>query len=117
MTLKTKKAVVLNFWFLNCDPCKAEFPHFDALYQQYGSQMELLAMNHIDSESSIKALKEDMGLSFPMLREDLGMSGGFGIKYYPTTVFIGSDGTILQIKIGSYSSEAELRSVIEKYLK
>lgn len=115
--LKEKKLVILNFWFCNCGPCKAEFPHFDALYQQYGSQIELLAMNHIDSESSIKALKEDMGLSFPMLREDLGMSGGFGIKYYPTTVFIGSDGTILQIKIGSYSSEAELRSVIEKYLK
>lgn len=114
--LEEKKLVVLNFWYVNCGPCKAEFPYFDSLYREYGDEIEILAMNHIDPESSIRSLKEQMELTFPMLREDLGMQGGFGIQAYPTTVIIGSGGRILQIKVGGYPSEEALRAAILGYL-
>ena len=33
--LKEKKAVILNFWFLNCGPCKMEFPFLEQAYEDY----------------------------------------------------------------------------------
>ena len=43
--LKEKKAVVLNFWFLNCGPCKMEFPFLQAAYDEYKDKIEVLAIN------------------------------------------------------------------------
>ena len=32
--LEKKKAVVLNFWFMNCQPCKMEFPYLQEVYEE-----------------------------------------------------------------------------------
>ena len=101
--LETKKVVILNFWYVNCGPCKAEFPYFEELYQQYSDDIQFLALDHFDSESQIRDLKAQMELTFPMIRENLNMQAGFGLKEYPTTVVIGQGGRILLIHTGTYS--------------
>lgn len=111
--LKSKKLVILNFWYYTCVPCKAEFPYFDEVYRKYGNEIELLAMNHFDSEEQIRKLRDEMGLSFPVLQEALGMQQGFGIQSYPVTVFIGSDGRILKIqKDVGFESTQELETLV-----
>ena len=46
--LKEKKAVVFNFWFLNCGPCKMEFPFLQEAYDEYKDKIEVLAINPVD---------------------------------------------------------------------
>lgn len=106
--LETKNAVILNFWYVACSPCKAEFPYFSAAYQQYGDQVALLALSPFDSEQSIVALAEEMGLSFPTLQDSVGLAQGFGISQYPTTVVIDRDGVIRSIITGGFTSEEEV---------
>lgn len=115
--LQEKKLVILNFWYYNCVPCKAEFPYFNSVYQRYGEDIEILAMNHIDNESLVWKLRSDMGLRFPLAIERLGFQQGFGMRSYPFSVFIGSDGRILYIRknIG-FLSEAELDDMVRKMI-
>lgn len=112
--LKQKDLVILNFWFVNCNPCKAEFPYFEAINEKY-SNVQLLTMNHIDKEADILALREQMGVTFPMIVENIGFRQGFGINAYPTTVFISSSGKILKIQVGDFKTQAELEAWIEQF--
>lgn len=112
--LETKDAVILNFWFVNCGPCKAEFPHFEEIYKQYSDSVQLLTLNHFDSEQQIRNLRNQMGLTFPMIRENIGMQAGFGLTAYPTTVVIGKNGKILMIHVGSYT-RGEVIELFETY--
>lgn len=114
--LKEKELVILNFWFVNCGPCKAEFPYFEAISKEY-ENVQLLTMNHIDTEAEIIALREQMGVTFPMIWENIGLQEGFGLYAYPTTVFIDSSGRILKIQVGDFKSQQELETLINSFLK
>ena len=116
--LNQKKLVILNFWYYTCVPCKAEFPYFNSVYQKYSNNIEILGLNHFDTESKIKQLRTEMNLTFPLATEHLGMQQGFGIQSYPVTVFIGSNGKILKIQkdIG-FQSEAELENLVKQMLQ
>lgn len=114
--LKEKDLVILNFWFVNCGPCKAEFPYFEAFYQKYDN-VQLLTLNHLDSEADIKSLRQQMGVTFPMIHETIGFQQGFGITAYPTTVFIDSTGRILKIQVGEFHSLEELENVVASLMK
>ena len=115
--LKEKKLIILDFWFVNCGPCKSEFPYFESIYQKYDDNVQLLTLDPFDSEAAIKVLREDMGVTFPMIRDTINLHAGFGVDAYPTTVFIDSNGKILKIEKGAFPSEQDLIDVIERYLK
>lgn len=114
--LKHKRIVVLNFWYVACNPCKAEFPYFDSFYQKYKDDVELLAFSPYDTEEKIAALKEEMNLSFPTLKDDLNLNLGFSVTAYPTTVVITNDGIIRTIKVNGFKSEQELLDCLDNYL-
>jgi len=115
--LQQKKLVILNFWYYTCVPCKAEFPYFNSVYEKYSNDIEILGLNHFDSESKIRQLRSEMGLTFPLATEHLGMQQGFGIQSYPVSVFIDSSGRILKIqKDVGFQSEAELETVVRQML-
>jgi thiol-disulfide isomerase/thioredoxin len=56
-----KKAVVLNFWYVECAPCNAEFPFLQEAYEQYADQIALLALNPINAPEAIDAFCEENG--------------------------------------------------------
>lgn len=113
--LREKDLVILNFWFVNCGPCKAEFPYFETVHKQYGN-VQLLTLNHLDSVDNIKTLRQQMGVTFPMISENIGFRQGFDINAYPTTVFIDKSGKILKIKVGEFRTLEELETMINSYL-
>ncbi len=114
--LKQKDLVILDFWFVSCGPCKSEFPHFESLLDRYGDRVTLLALNPIDTEAQIITLREELGSTFPMIRDVLNLSKGFKLTAYPTTVFIDSSGTIVYIQSGTVESEQALFDIVERYL-
>ena len=120
---KQNKLIILDFWYVNCSPCKKEFPYFEKMLQKYGDDVILLAINNLDSEANIKALREELNadastaVSFPMIKDTLGITQGFGVSMYPVTVFIDPSGKIVYIHKEAFSSETAFISQVEKYLK
>ena len=93
--LKEKKAVVLNFWYEGCQPCRMEFPYLEEAYRQYSDKLEILAVNTYDGDdASVKAYQSSMGLSFPMAKADTDWANIYSVNAYPTTVVIDRYGTI-----------------------
>lgn len=120
--LKEKKLVILDFWFTSCEPCKKEFPFFEAAVQKYGDDVALLAIDPIDSVNAMVALRNQLNsnpntaITFPMLKDTCNLFLGFDVTSYPTTVFIDSNGVILDVHTGAFPTEAALFAAIEKYL-
>ena len=93
--LQEKKAVVLNFWYLNCQPCKMEFPYLQEAYEQLGDEIEVLAMNPYDGDDAqVAGFKADNSYTFPMLKCDARWQQMMKLASYPTTVVIDRYGNI-----------------------
>lgn len=90
-----KKAVVLNFWYMGCDPCKQEFPHIQQAYEKYSDDIALLAINPVDADNQqIAQFMQEQGYTFPMLKGDTRWSEMFSIAAFPLTVVIDRYGNI-----------------------
>lgn len=100
--LQEKKAVILNFWFLGCNPCKAEFPYLQQAYDAYSADIEVLALDPVDaSEAAIAQRQAELELTFPMVSCDPMWADIFSVNAYPTTVVIDRFGIISLIHKGS----------------
>ena len=113
--LEEKNAVVLNFWFVDCEPCKQEFPYLNTAYAQYQDQVALLAISPMDTDPRISALKEQMQLSFPMMHDDIQLSTGFNVEAFPTTVIIGKNHRVLYIHTGVFETEEEVLALFAPF--
>ncbi len=113
--LKEKKAVVLNFWFLNCQPCKMEFPYLQQAYDEYKDKIEVIAINPIDgTNEEILTYAQENGLEFPMAKGNDNWCTWLTLGSYPTTVVIDRYGTIAMMHMG-YITEKETFTNIFEY--
>ncbi len=114
--LQEKKAVVLNFWFLSCTPCKMEFPHLQEAYEAYSDQVAVLALNPIDAnEADIAAYAQEMGLSFPVAACDARLQQAMQLVSYPTTVVIDRYGIISLVHEGSITSTRSFEDIFSYF--
>lgn len=114
--LKTKEAVVLNFWFEGCDPCKAEFPYIEEAYKEYSDRIELLAINPYDGDdASVAAYKAALGLTFPMTKADAIYSNAYGVTAFPTTVVIDRYGIVGFMHTGSVPSTDSFKALFDYF--
>lgn len=101
--LKTKKAIVLNFWYTTCTYCLQEFPYIQDAYAQYGDNIEVIAVNDYanDNNGDVKAFKEQYGYTFPMVKDNAGLYNAFGFTVAPCTVVIDRYGMITVMEAGA----------------
>ncbi|UOR12604.1 TlpA disulfide reductase family protein [Halobacillus amylolyticus] len=92
--------VILNFWATWCPPCREEMPRMEKFQQEYGDEIQIVAVNATGSESSIKKVRnyiEEGGYTFPVvLDKELNVNNDYQAIALPTTYFIGTDGVIQQ---------------------
>ena len=114
--LAEKSVVVLNFWYLECDPCRLEFPYLQAAYEQYASDVAVLAINPVNNdEEGIRQFKSESGYTFPMANGSPNWAKVFGITGYPTTVVVDRNGVITMIHSGAVVEEGVFESVFQFY--
>ncbi len=115
--LKTKKAVLINFWYIQCSWCEKEFPFMDSVYRQYSDDIAIIALNpySTDSEAAIKTYIGAMNLTIPMAKVDHSLADAFGVEYYPTSIMVDRYGMISVIEEGAIVSEAPFISGFEHF--
>jgi len=115
--LKTKKAVLLNFWYTTCSWCITEFPYMEAAYQNYSDDIAIIALDPYTSDSvdDISTFKATNGLTFDMAQEKLGLATAFGVTGYPTSVMIDRYGVICFIEGGAITAEKYFNVIFDHF--
>ncbi|MFC4386427.1 redoxin domain-containing protein [Gracilibacillus marinus] len=105
------KTVMLNFWATWCPPCRAEMPDMEKFYQD--TDIEILAINLVDSESSmdqITSFVEEYQLTFPILLDNGNKASEmYRIRPIPTSLFIDTNGIIQYQVYGPLNYELMVR--------
>ena len=114
--LEKNKAVVLNFWYLNCGPCKMEFPYLQNAYEEFSDEIEVLALNPVDgTNEKINDFANQLELTFPMAVADIAWEKCMKLSAYPTTVVIDRYGMISMIHKGCITEEGVFEKIFEYY--
>ncbi len=114
--LKEKKAVVLNFWFIGCNPCRMEFPFMQQAYTEYSDKIEILALNPYDgTDESVKAYAKEMKLTFPVAACENIMMRVFGVSAFPATMVIDRYGMVAFAHVGSITDKETFTKIFEHF--
>lgn len=91
------KPVYLKFWATWCSYCKVEMPHLQSIYNQYGDDVEVLAVNVgiNDSVANIEQFFNQGGFNLPVVIDQQGdLVSDYGIVGTPHHVLIDREGLI-----------------------
>jgi cytochrome c biogenesis protein CcmG/thiol:disulfide interchange protein DsbE len=101
------KVVLLNFWATWCGPCREEMPLFEQAQQQYGTDnLVVLAVNVREGNGTVRSFVERFALTYPILMDERGsVAGRYHVRSFPTTYFIGRDGSVEGRRVGAYTRQ------------
>lgn len=126
-TYNISKVTVLNYWYTACDPCKAELPEFEKVYEEYDGAIDMFVIhsysavpdggvqNFLDNNSDKNGrVWKTYKLTFAQDTKELNTYAMLGGKYaYPMTVIINGKGKIAFVKQGACPEDL-LRAEIQK---
>ncbi len=118
------KVLVIDVWGTWCPPCRMEIPHFVKLQRTYRDQglaiigltWERRAPNAAVAKR-VASFASQYGINYPLVmieRSRLDLIPG--VEGFPTTFFVGRDGTVREKAVG-YHPYADLRARVTRLLK
>ncbi len=113
-----RNAVVLNFWYPTCPPCRAEMPAFEKAWQQLkDEEVRFLGMfvpQGFDSEQDAKDFIDELGLTYQFATDQGGrIAYSYQLEYFPTTYFIDKSRRIFKKHISTLDEDGIVRIVRE----
>ena len=106
------RPLVINFWFSTCEPCRREMPALQAASQQLSGIVDIIGVNPNDTAEVAANWASDIGVTFPLYTDrDAELLTEVGIGTMPTTLFVSTDGVIVDTHAGEITA-AELRAAI-----
>jgi peroxiredoxin len=93
------KVVILDFWGTYCGPCKASFPKYQELLDQFGKDLAIIAVSEDDpddaKESNLKDFAKKTGVKFTILWDkEKKTAKVYNPPNMPTSFIIDKDGNI-----------------------
>jgi peroxiredoxin len=123
-TLDSKKGVLIFFWSIFCEPCKAELPVIQKLskaYREKGIEFVGVSIDGSPMKDAISAFVTQEDFGFLALIDELNpdesfkVSDPYGVAGTPTVYIIDGKGVVQFAKVGR-ASEEELEKVIKQIL-
>jgi peroxiredoxin len=115
-----QRAVVLNFWFPSCPPCRAEMPDFERSWQQVKDEdvlfLGLFVPQGFDTEQDARDFIEELGLTYSFAT-DTGaqITLDYKMAYFPTTIFIDKSGRLVRTEISTLDAEKLTELVLDMF--
>lgn len=96
------RVVLVNFWATWCKPCEDEMPAMEKLYRELHPRgFELLAISVGEEASVVKAFRDGLGVTFPILLDgDKTVSSTWQTYAFPESLLVDRDGVILERYVG-----------------
>ncbi len=112
------KPTVVNFWATWCGYCVREMPMFESKYKEMGDKINFVMVNLTDGDretlkKATEHIKENK-YTFPVLFDTYGEALQTYETYtIPVTLFINSDGTVMEKYTGALTDEVFTQKLSE----
>lgn len=95
------KVILLNFWALWCEPCKAEMPEFQAALDRYGSEgFAVITVDLGDQPQKVAAFMKEGGFTFTALVDSsLTLRRAYDTRILPLSLLLDRQGLIRTIQV------------------
>lgn len=115
---KKEKITVINFWFIECKPCKMEIPELNKLVEKYkGTDVEFLAIA-LNKPEQLKDFLKKTDFNYRVLSIEERQTMELGIQGYPTHFVLNQQGQVVYKATGlSTESIGNLDKAIEEQLR
>jgi peroxiredoxin len=113
--------VVLNTWYANCPPCRAEAPDLAALSTDYAADgVQVLGINRTDDAGTAQAFERQFEVPYPSLADTDGaaiaaLQGTVPVNAVPTTIVLDRSGKVAGRILG-LADPSTLRSMVDELL-
>lgn len=103
------RPLIVNFWFVDCPPCRKEVPAFVDLVKKYGDRgFTILGLSVEDSPEAMQKFAEEYKVNYPLLvakgRNDI-LEAYRATFAYPVSWFVRADGTVFLKHLGTGTPE------------
>jgi peroxiredoxin len=103
------RPILLNYWATWCGPCKVEIPALNDLYAQYKDRgLAVIGISVDDDEPTLREFNKQIPMTYTVLtarEEEDALEVAGPVWGYPTTFFIGRDGSICGKHMGPATKE------------
>lgn len=114
--LKTRKAILVNFWFCGCGPCRAEAPGLQKLYDDLRDKgLEIIAIDLGDKNQDVEKFVDQDHLTFKVVMGGDHEEGAadvftaYHVQSFPSNFLVDHSGKIVWRNNGY--SEQELATI------
>jgi thiol-disulfide isomerase/thioredoxin len=110
------KIIVLNFWFINCGPCRKEIPELNELVDSFANTGKVLFYGvALDQKADLGKFLPKFPFKYNIIDDGRSIAAQYGIRSYPTHAIVDTNGKIYFHTVGlAYNTVYWLRkSIIE----
>lgn len=111
------RVVVVNFWFVDCPPCRGEIPDLNALVADYRARDVVFLAFALDDAPALRAFLAETPFDYAVFPEAHDVARQFRVFVYPTHLLIDRQGRIAhRLTGGDAGRQAEIRSLLDGLL-
>lgn len=110
------KPVSITLWATWCQPCLLEIPVIQKLYDQYGTEIEFIAISLDDPKAAAAVTKmvEQRKITYPVAHDTaMKVAKDFQAMSIPLTLFVDREGRLVE-RLEGFGGEAHLIKAFEK---
>ena len=108
------KKVYIEYWASWCPVCLGGIDDFEKLATINKNSTDVVVLSMVSagaygekSSADFTQWFRNRGYNFPVLLDEGGqVARQFGVRAFPTSIFIGPDGALIAVNVGQYSNES-----------
>lgn len=115
--------LVVNFWYAECAPCRAEAPDLQELSEKYrGDGATFLGVNIYNQPDTALAFARKFGITYPSIMDAdtgearLAFAGHAPPSAVPTTLLLDKQGRVAARFLGQISAASNLDTIIRELI-
>lgn len=89
------KVVVINFWFINCPPCRMEIPELNEMVAQYVNNKDVVFLAiALDDKWELEQFLKMMPFHYNVIPNGRNIARNYNVSSFPTHVVVDRDGLV-----------------------
>lgn len=112
------KVLVVNFWYAQCPPCRAEARDLESISTSSGAEVQFVGVNTRDEAGTAKSFEDEFGVTYPSILDyqnasvQLAFSSTIPPNAVPTTLVLDKQGRVAARILGRVLEPSILTTLI-----